>query len=49
MTLKEEWQDIADAAANRIVNNYNETMSLLSDRDKETNRDAFSFLGFERD
>ena len=29
MTLKEEWQDIADAAANRIVNDYHETISLL--------------------
>ena len=48
MTLKEEWQDIADAAANRIVHNFNETMSLLTEG--ESHHDTFSFLnGVERE
>ena len=48
MTLKEDWQDIADAAANRIVHNFNETMSLLTE--DQSQHDAFSFLnGVERD
>ena len=48
MTLGEEWQDIADAATNRIVHNFNETMSLLTEG--ESQHDAFSFLnGVERE
>ena len=31
MTLREEWQDIADYAANRIVQDYNDTVSLFPD------------------
>ena len=51
MTLKEEWQDIADAAANRIVNNYHETISLLPDLGQSQHDvSVFSFLdGIERD
>ena len=51
MTLREEWQDIADAAANRIVNNYHETISLLPDLGQSQHDvSVFSFLdGIERD
>ena len=42
MTLREDWQEIADLAANRIVNDYHETMSIIPDN-KSLN-DAFSFL-----
>ena len=42
MTLREEWQDIADVAANRIIHNYLETMSIIPE--KQSLNDAFSFL-----
>ena len=48
MTLGEEWQDIADKAANRIVHDFYETMSLFPE--KQSVNDAFSFLnGIEQD
>ena len=48
MTLGEEWQDIADMAANRIVHDFYETMSLFPE--KQSVNDAFSFLnGIEQD